>query len=137
MAQLIFRDAYVYITNVDLSSYVKSVTINYGAAMQDDTVMGDTTKSNASGLFEWSITVEFVQDYGASLVDATLFPLVGAAAFTVTIRPVKGTAVGATNPNFIGSAVLASYNPASGTVGDLHKCTATFQSASTLARNTT
>jgi len=50
--------------------------------MLDDTVMGDTTRSNIAGLLNWSIDVEFLQDFASAKVDATLFALVGSASFT-------------------------------------------------------
>ena len=88
-----------------------------------------------AGLLNWSIDVEFLQDFASAKVDATLFTLVGAAAFTVTVKPTSGS-VSATNPSFSGSAVLESYPPMSGSVGDLETASATFRSAGTLTRAT-
>ena len=97
--------------------------------------MGDTTRSNLAGLLNWSIDVEFLQDFAAAKVDATLFSLIGAAAFTVTVKPTSSS-VSATNPSFSGSVVLESYPPMSGAVGDLETASATFRSAGTLTRAT-
>ena len=135
MATFVYTDASVVVNSVDLSDHVKSCTLNYEAEMLDDTVMGDTTRSNIAGLLNWSIDVEFLQDFASAKVDATLFTLVGAAAFTVTVKPTSGS-VRATNPSFSGSAVLESYPPMSGSVGDLETASATFRSAGTLARAT-
>jgi hypothetical protein len=136
MAQQLFTDAFVSINGVDLSAHVKSVSLNYEAEMLDDTVMGDTTRSMAAGLKNWSVEVEFLQDYAASKVDATLFQLVGAAAFAIIIRPDNSDGVSATNPNFTGNVVLESYPPVTGTVGDLHTTRATFRAAGALSRAT-
>ena len=135
MATFVYTDASVVVNSVDLSDHVKSCTLNYEAEMLDDTVMGDTTRSNIAGLLNWSIDVEFLQDFASAKVDATLFSLVGAAAFTVTVKPTSAS-VSATNPSFSGSAVLESYPPMSGSVGDLETASATFRSAGTLARAT-
>ena len=135
MATFVYTDASVVVNSVDLSDHVKSCTLNYEAEMLDDTVMGDTTRSNIAGLLNWSIDVEFLHDFAAAKVDATLFSLIGAAAFTVTVKPTSGS-VSATNPSFSGSAVLESYPPMSGSVGDLETASATFRSAGTLARAT-
>lgn len=135
MAAFVLTDASVTINSVDLSDHCKSVTIEYSAAAEDDTVMGDTTKSSIAGLLEWSMSIEFAQDHAASNVDATLFPLIGAAAFTVTVIPVNAT-VTATNPSFSGSAILTSYPPVSGGVGDFAVTTAELASAGTLTRAT-
>lgn len=135
MATLIFKDAYVSINSVDLSDHVKSVTLNYEAEMQDDTAMGDTTRSNMAGLLNWSVDVEFLQDYAANEVDATLFSLVGAAAFPIILKP-NGSATAVTNPKFTGNAVLASYTPMGGGVGDLAMAPITLSPAGTLTRAT-
>lgn len=131
MAHIILKDADVNIDSNDLSAHVRSVTINYEAEQQDDTNMGDTTRVNLPGLLNWSIDVEFSQDFSA--VDAVLFPLVGAAAFTVTIKPASGS-VSSSNPSYSGSAVLATYPPLGNAVGDQATAAATFQSAGPLAR---
>jgi len=135
MATFVYTDASVTVNTVDLSDHVKSCTLNYEAEMLDDTVMGDTTRSNIAGLLNWSLDVEFLQDFAAAKVDATLFALIGSAAFTVIVKPTSGS-VSATNPSFTGSAVLESYPPMSGAVGDLETASATFRSAGTLARAT-
>jgi hypothetical protein len=136
MATLVFTDAYVYINSVDLSDHVKQVALTYEAEILDSTVMGtDGTRANIPGLKNWSLEVTFLQDYGAGTVDVTLFALVGAPAFPICIRPVKSSLVGTTNPDFEGSAVLASYPPITGNVGALGECAASFKCASALARN--
>lgn len=137
MATITYTDAYVSINSVDLSDHVKSVQLNYEAEMLDDTVMGTTgTRSNKPGLKNWTLQVEFLQDYAAASVDATLFGLIGAAAFPIAVRPVKGTAKGPTNPEFIGNAVLESYPPLTGEVGALGTASASFRAASNLQRTT-
>ena len=135
MPTLVLNDAFVSINAVDLSDHVKSVTLNYSAEMLDDTAMGDDTKSNKGGLKNWSVEVEFHQDYAASSVDATLFSLVG-TTFTVIVRPVESTAVGPTNPNYTGTGILESYNPVGGAVGELAAASITIQPAGTLTRAT-
>jgi hypothetical protein len=128
MATLVYTDALTTINSVDLSDHVRSLTINYEAEMLDDTVMGTSgTRSSKPGLKNWGLEVEFLQDYAAGSVDATLFPLVGAASFPVLCRPVKTTAVGATNPNYSGNAVLESYPPLTGEVGALGVASCTFR----------
>lgn len=133
MAVFCYRDASVVVNAVDLSDHVKSVTLNAPADLLEDTAMGDTFKSRIAGLKDWSITAEFHQDFAASKVDATLFPLIGAAAFTVTVKPTSA-AVSATNPSYSGLMVLEGYPPLSGTVGDLASASVTFQGAGTLTR---
>lgn len=138
MATIVYTDALVKINSVDLSDHVKSVTLNYEAEMLDDTVMGTTgTRSNKPGLKNWSLQVEFLQDYGAASIDATLFSLIGAAAFPVAVRSSKTGAISATNPEFQGNAVLESYPPLTGEVGALGTASASFRCASDLVRDIT
>ena len=128
MATLVWTDAYLNVNSVVLSSFTRSLTLNYEAEMLDDTTMGTTgTRSNRPGLQNWGLEAEFLQDYAAGAVDATLFPLVGAAAFPIEVRPTSA-AVGATNPKYTGNAVLETYPPLTGEVGTLGNVPASFRS---------
>jgi hypothetical protein len=134
MASLALTDAFVSINAKDLSPFVQSVTINYAAEMLDASTMGVGTRVNLGGLKNWSIDIEFVQDFGATPApDIDLFSLVG-TTFTVIVRPVKGTLVGATNPNYTGTGILESYSPIGNSVGDLAMAPVTIQSAGPLTR---
>lgn len=128
MPTLIYTDALVSINGIDLSDHVRSVQLNYEAEILDDTAMGTSgTRSNRPGLKNWTLTVEFYQDFAAASVDATLFALIGATAFPIIVRPVKATVVGPTNPNFTGDAVLESYPPITGEIGVIGMASATFR----------
>lgn len=135
MASLNFNDAFVSINGVDLSDWVKSVRLNYAAEMLDETAMGDTTRKNKGGLLNWSFDIEFKQDFAASAPDVSLFSLVG-TTFTVIVRPVAGTSVGSTNPNYTGTGILESYSPFGNGVGELAMAPITIQSAGALSRAT-
>ena len=117
MAKLVLKDAFVSINAVDLSDRVESITINYGAETPESQAMSDGTKTRLPGLIDWSVDITFRQDFGASTVDVTLFPLVGAAAFAVEFRPTSAAAA-ATNPKYTGNALLASYSPLGNTIGE-------------------
>lgn len=116
MANMVLTNAYVSLDGVDLSSLVKSVTIDYKSELQDDTAMGDTARSRIGGLKDWSLDVEFFQDYAASKVDATLFSKVG-SIIAVEVRS-SAASSGATNPKYTGNAILESYQPVGGSVGE-------------------
>ena len=134
MATFVFTDASVTINSVDLSDHVRSVSINYEAEAVDDTNMGDSTRSNTGGLKNWSIDVEFSQDYAANEVDATLFSLVGSTT-TVVVLPTSAS-VSSTNPSFTGTGLLTTYNGIQGSVGDHATATASFVPAGDLTRAT-
>ena len=136
MAAFVLTDAEIVINAVDLSDHVQSATLNYAAEMVDQSVMGDLTRTNLAGLKVWSLDVTFKQDFASGSVDATLFTLVGAAAFTVTFMSNKTDGIGVTNPRFSGSAVLETYPPIAGGIGELSVVTASFQAAGILSRLT-
>lgn len=134
MATLVWTDASVTINSVVLSDHVRSVSLTYEAEMQDESAMGVSTRVNLAGMLVWSVDVEFNQDYATGEVDKTLFTLVGAAAFPVVLLPVATGGVSATNPSFTGQAVLESYGPVGGAIGDMGTASATFRSAGALVR---
>lgn len=134
MASFAFTDASVVINAVDLSDHVRSVTLNVEAEDLEDTAMGDTYRSRIGGLKDWSIDVEFNQDFAASEVDATIFPILGTVV-TVTVKPTSA-AVGATNPSYSGSVLISEYNPLDGSVGDLATTSVSWPGAGTLTRAT-
>ena len=133
MASLVLKNVTILVNTKDLTAFLRSQTLNYGASEQDDTAMGDDSESVLPGLKNWSLDLEFNQDFAASEVDATLFPLVGADPFAVTIKPTSA-AIGATNPSYQGNAILTSYTPLQGAVGELAKATVRLKGTGTLAR---
>ena len=134
MGSFSFTDAKVTVNGVDLSTYVRQATINVSAAELEDTAMGDTFRSRVAGLKDWSVNLEFNQDFAAGAVDATLWPLLG----TTTVVTVKATSAAnsATNPQYSGSVLVSQYNPLTNGVGDLATTSVTWQGAGTLSRLT-
>lgn len=120
----VLTDASLTVGGTDLSSSIRSITTNFEVETQDATAMGDTVRGNNAGLENWSVTVEFHQNYDASSVDATLWSVKGSETQLV-LKPSSG-AVAATNPSYTGTALLQSYNPLDGAVGDQHMTPVTF-----------
>lgn len=139
MAKYVMLDAYVLINAVVLSDHVKSVTITYEAEDQDSTAMGvGGARDHQAGLKNWSAELEMYQDHmapGAGAVDATLFPLLGAVAFACEFRPTSA-AVSATNPKFTGNAILLSYSPLAGEVGEFSMTSVPLSGSGILTRAT-
>jgi hypothetical protein len=132
---MVLTNAYVLINNVNLSAFVKSVTLSYKSEMQDDTAMGDTARSRIGSLKDFTLSVEFFQDYAASAVDVTLFNIVG----TVVPIEIRGSsaAASATNPKYIGNAILETYQPVGGSVGDNLMAPISMSGVGALSRFTT
>jgi predicted secreted protein len=141
MAELVYKNAMIKLgssagPSTDLHPYVRSITINYAAEIQDKTAMTDTFRSRIAGLKTWDVTIEWNQDYADGLVDDELFALVGVSstACWMVIKPTTAAAA-VTNPRFYGRAVLESYSPVSGAVGDLATVSTVFQGDGTLTRS--
>lgn len=134
MASFAFIDGKVTVNGVDLSTYVRSVTLNVTADELDDTAMGDTYHSRLGGLKDWSISLEFNSDFAASAVDVTLWSLLG----TVVTATVKATSAAnsATNPQYSGSVLISQLNQFANSVGDLATNSVTWPGAGTLSRLT-
>jgi hypothetical protein len=135
MSSFVLTNAFVSVNSVTLSDHVKSVKINYKADTPTNTAMGATAQSRLPSLVDWDLELEFNQDFAGANVDATLFPLVGAAAFPIEIRP-TASAKGPTNPSFTGNALLESYAPVSGKVGDVASTSVTLRGTGALTRAT-
>lgn len=144
MAVTVFYNAYCALNAVVLSDHVESIKLEVKADMLEKTAMSMTEHQFVAGLKDWSVDVVFFQDYAASSVDVTLYNLIGAAAFTMDLRPDAG-APSATNPRYSGSgvipgavvAVLESTQPLSGGVGTLQKVNAKLRAAAALNRQIT
>jgi len=136
MAELVYKDPYLLVNSVDLSDYVRQVTINYGAEILDKTAGTTNSKEKIAGLKDWSLSIELNQDFATSAVDDTLFDLVGAAEFAVVIKP-NGSVTGSSNPSFSGNGVLASYPPLGASVGQLITTSITIEGSGDLSRATT
>ncbi len=135
MGVFVLKDARVEVNSVDLSAWVKSVKLSYGAAVKETTAMTSNSFTGLAGLKDWSVDLELNQDFAAGAVDATLWPLIGAAPFPVKIRPTSG-AVSVTNPEFRGDALLESYPPMGGAKGDVAGASVKIKGTGDLTRAT-
>ena len=134
MSEVVLTNAFISLNGVDLSDHVRQVTLNYSSEPQDITAMNDTTRQRIGGLKDWSISIEFNQDYAASEVDVTLFSIVG-SVIAVILRPDAGV-IGTTNPEYTGNALLESYQPIGGSIGEVHVSPIQLSAAGALARAT-
>jgi hypothetical protein len=117
-----------------LASYLTQVELKASANDITTTSFGSTWVTRVAGLKEGSLTLQFNQDYAASAVDATLWPLLGSNA-TVVIKPTS-TAVSATNPAYTAIALVTDLTPVSGNIGDLSTFSVTWPTTGTVSRAT-
>lgn len=134
MAVIVLTNAHITVNSVVLSSNANSVTLNYEVEQVENTGFGSTGHTFQGGLQNNSVDIEFMQDFAAANVEATVFPLVGSTT-TLIVRP-NGATTSATNPAYtISNAYLAAHTPVAATVGELAMTSLTF-TGGTLAKAT-
>lgn len=124
MAVFLQNSVTVTINAVDLTDHVASVTWTESAAELETTAMGDSNVTRIGGLKDGSVSIEFHQDFGASSVYQTLYPLLGTTT-TVTMTPTDG-AVAADNPKHSASALVTELPVIDGSVSDLATVSVTW-----------
>jgi hypothetical protein len=121
------------IATVDLSAYVTSITLTQTFDEVETTAMGATSHQFSKGLEASTLTVDFLNDWAAAQVQATLQAAYGTSVTAIVI-PVKGTAVSAANPTFTVSILVNNLTPV-GTGGpeDFARSSMTFTCTSAVA----
>lgn len=125
MAVLVLTDATISVNSVALADHSNSLTLNYEIDSVETTAMGDTGHKFTGGLQNNSLDIEFMQDFAASKVEATVYGLVG----TTTTIVIKATsaATSATNPSYtLTGAYLAAHTPVAGATGELAMTSLSF-----------
>ncbi len=114
-----------------LSPHLRSATLNYAAEILDKTAMGVGSRSRIAGLKDWSIVLEFNNNFHPSTdLDKFFFGLVGAGSSDcrINLKPTSST-----NPRYHGYSLLESY-PMGGAVGELATVSLTFQGDGNMTR---
>jgi hypothetical protein len=134
MAKIVLTNAYITINGVTLSDSANSVTLTYERDSVEVTAFGDGGHKFTGGLQNNTIDIEFMQDFAAASVEATIFPLVGTQT-SVIIAP-NGGSVSTTNPFYtISNAYLAAHTPVAAAVGELAMTSLSF-TGGTLVKTT-
>lgn len=130
MAKFVLKTAVVTINAVDLSDHFSEITIETERDEVDVTAFGAANKELLAGLGDATITGTAFQDFAAGELDATLWPLsTSDTPFTVAVKPTNA-AISATNPEYQMSALLFTYSPIAGAVGQASTTEVTFRNAS-------
>lgn len=126
MAKQVATNVVVKVGGVDLSAFVSNVSLSSSAdAIETTTFSSGGARERVSGLKDNSVTIDFMQDYAAAAVEATVYPLIGSTAIAFEILP-NGTAVSATNPKYTGSLIVTDWTPVAGAVGELLTASVTW-----------
>jgi hypothetical protein len=134
MAKVVLTNASITINSVDLSTYANNVELVYEVDSVESTAFGSGGHTFVGGLQNVSCSVDFMQDFSASQVEATIYPLVGTTT-TVVIKADSGS-VSATNPSYtLTDTFLASHTPVAASVGEMAMTSLTF-TGGTIAKAT-
>lgn len=110
-------DARVEVNAVNMSSFVQSVELPSEFEALEDTAMGDNARSRIAGLEDSTISITWIQSFTSGGPDATLWPLRGSVT-EVRVRPTSD-AVSSSNPEYVASYLINSWNPLANSVGEL------------------
>jgi predicted secreted protein len=134
MPKFAATDFNVLINGSNFSTSLNSVELTLSADDLETTAFGGEWRTRIAGLKSGSITLNFMQDFGAASVDATLYPIFGSNA-TVVIKPTSAT-VSSTNPAYTAVALVTAYSPYSSSVGDIATLSVTWPTTGTVTRAT-
>jgi len=136
MAIFLQNNVGVKINSVDLSDHITSVTLTQSFDELEVTALGDSAHKMVKGLEASTLTLNFLNDFAAASVQATLQAAYGTTV-TAVLLPVKGTAVSATNPLYTVSILVNNLTPLNGAVGDISNSSQSFTCNSTVVQTTT
>jgi hypothetical protein len=134
MAQLVLTNAEITVNSVALSDRANSVTLTYEIDSVESTTFGSGGHTFVGGLQNITVDIEFMQDFAATEVEATVFPLVGTQT-EVIIKP-TADAVAADNPLYtVSNTFLAAHTPVAAAVGEMAMTSLSF-TGGTLVKTT-
>lgn len=113
MAVFLGNGVQLSVNSINLSEYVKSVTLNQTFDTLDVSAMGAVGHSQIAGLENSTITIEFMADFASSKVNQTINGstagngLVGATT-SVKVIPAAGTA-SASNPLYTATCLVIEW----------------------------
>lgn len=130
MATFALNDATVIVNGVNLSDHGNAVTATDNRNQLTATTFGAGANIYRKGLGDASIEIQFFNDFAGGSVYATLQPLIDSETTVAVEVRATSAARGATNPGILLSeALLFTFQPLQGSVGEMVGLTATFVNA--------
>lgn len=133
MSTFALLNEHITINSVDLSDHARAATLALEVTDLDSTAFGDGWSEHTGGLKSGTLTIEFLDDFAVSEVDATLWPIFGTVVPFI-VRPDAG-AVSATNPNYTGSLFIAQHS-VGGSLNEMAGKSLTFPTSGQVLRAT-
>ena len=124
MAKFVLTNPEIEINSVSLADHVASVTVSESYAEVATTAFGDTAVTRVAGLGDHSVPLDFHQDFAASEVHATIYPLLSGTT-TLVVKPVNET-TSSTNPSYTMTVLVTEWPLLNGSVGDLATASVTW-----------
>ena len=134
MPKFVLTNPVISVNSVDLTSHIASVSLNTTRAEVPTTAFGDTAVTRIAGLGDSSITLSFHEDFAATEVHQTVYPLIGSTA-SITVKPVNTTTSSA-NPVFSMTVLVTEWPILNGAVGDLAVADVTWPVSGTISKTT-
>jgi hypothetical protein len=134
MAKIVYTGCKVLVNSVDLSNHIEQVTLNRKDDQVETTAFGSAYHDFVAGLQTNTVTFTFQQDFAASSVQATLYPLTGSTtSFSVNSTASANSTV---NPAFSGTILVSEWSPIDAQVGQLGKISVTYPVVSAISQAT-
>lgn len=134
MARIVLTNPSITINSVDLSDHIANITLSTTVDEVETTAFGDTARTRVGGLSTSQIQLEFHQDFAASEVEATIYPLLGTQT-SVVVKPTS-SAVAATNPSYTMTVLVTDWQPLNGAVGALATASVTWPVSGAITKAT-
>ena len=134
MAQTVIVNPFISLNAMTVSAAFKSVTLAPTVNLVERTSFGDEWIKRIAGTKDWSLSMDFNQDFDAGEIDSILWALF-AESEAMIIRP-QAAAVSTSNPQYGGDVILSDYPILAGSIGDLVEGSATFAADGELTRAT-
>jgi hypothetical protein len=125
----------------DVSSWFRSLTMEFTADDHDDTTFGLTAHSHVQGLYSWSAQGEAFQDYASTGIaagmgiDSLFYDLLNnKIKFNIFVRPILA-ARSSDNPEYSGPVRSFAHRAIGGSIGDPLMLSVNFQGSGNFSRS--
>lgn len=132
MAKEVLTNCRVEIDSVAYSNAFKSAEINGDTEVLETTGFGDTARTFAFGFKNWSVTLEFNDDFADNQLSEQRFAWWGTKK-AIKIRKDTGT-ISPTNPEYTGTVIFQTVPLFAASFGEVSGGTMTLQGDGTLTR---
>ena len=126
MAKFVVTSTSVTLNSVDVSASCARAELSINASEVETTDFGSAGYVEViGGLKSGTVSFDFHQDFGVGGVSETFADLIG-TVIPVVLIAANGTVASATTPSYSFNALVTSFTPVSGAVGDLATFSVSF-----------